>query len=385
MSDIDELLAAAADDTDRPLRYSVDDIVQRGRHSVRRRRIASVSTAVLTTAAIVSGAAAWSANRSESVGPVGTPTGQTITIDVKTGRVIDDETGKTVVPPPPVSPVSDAEILERCKQYDLEQVQFLKERHANVYDKAGPINAQWKVVLKAGERNMLDAVFLSPDRSIASTCTMDKPKYIRTNGRISTTEVMPRDESDQPQAISNGIRVPAGVTRVLVDQAGEISPREALMGADGFFTVGHPVAAEEPWRTTRIRGYDATGKKVFEQDRVREPSDNRQTAYVKVRAAELKMWPDGKGWPTDKNGPKPEKIPSAALLGQFEGKHATTALIDLDGRKTQRVTLDDFRAGRFDILIEGARQKVVPFRVRGLAQDGTGVYDQLADPSKTLR
>jgi len=113
-TDLERLLAAAADDTDQPLHTDVDEILVRGRRSVRKSRIATVSTAVLTTAAIVGGIAAWSTTRPESAEPAGTPNGQTITIDVKTGRIIDDETGKTVVPAPPVSPLSDAEVLSRC-------------------------------------------------------------------------------------------------------------------------------------------------------------------------------------------------------------------------------------------------------------------------------
>ena len=113
-TDIERLLAAAADDSDQPLHTDVDDILVRARRSVRKSRIATVSTAVLTTAAIVGGIAAWSATRSESDGPAG----QTITIDVKTGRIATDETGAAVTPAPPASPLSDAEVLRRCKPYD---------------------------------------------------------------------------------------------------------------------------------------------------------------------------------------------------------------------------------------------------------------------------
>jgi hypothetical protein len=385
MTDIDELLAAAADDTDRPLRYSVDDIVEQGRRSVRQRRIAAVSTAVLTTAVIAGGVAGWAASRSDSVGPVGPPNGQTITVDGKTGRIVDNETGKTVAPPPPVSPLSDAEALERCKQYDHEQVQFLKEHRANAYDKAGPVNGQWKVVLKTGDQNLLDAYFLAPDKSIVATCAMDKPERPTTNGRISTTEVMPYDETKLPQAESQGIRAPSNVTRVLVDIAGETSPREARMGDEGFYTIGHARSGDENWEITRIRGYDATGTKVFEQNRVSPLSDKPTTNFNKVRVADFTAWPTGGGWPDDRIYPAPPKIPSKELMGRLTAKEATTVLVDLDGGKTQRLTLDDFQAGRFDVLIEGYRQRFAPFRIRGLNQDGTAVYDELADPSKVLR
>ena len=97
-TDLERLLAAAADDSDQPLHTDVGDILVRARRSVRKSRIAAASTAIVTTAAILGGIAAWSATRSESEGPAGTPKNQTITIDAKTGRIVDNETGKTVVP-----------------------------------------------------------------------------------------------------------------------------------------------------------------------------------------------------------------------------------------------------------------------------------------------
>jgi len=44
-TDLERLLAAAADDSNQPLHTDVDDILARGRRSVRRSRIASASTA----------------------------------------------------------------------------------------------------------------------------------------------------------------------------------------------------------------------------------------------------------------------------------------------------------------------------------------------------
>ena len=65
-TDIERLLAAAADDADQPLTTDVDDLLVRARRSVRKTRIATVSTAVLTTGVIIAGVATWSANRTES-------------------------------------------------------------------------------------------------------------------------------------------------------------------------------------------------------------------------------------------------------------------------------------------------------------------------------
>lgn len=264
-SDIERLLAEAADDSDQPPQTDVDDLLVRARRSVRRGRIATVSTAVLTTAAIVGGVAAWSSARTESEGPAGPPKGQTITMDVRTGRIIDNETGATVVPPPPVSPLSDAEILKRCQQYDGENVIFNQEHDANSYDQAGKIDARWKVVVKSGDRSLLSAMFLAPDKSIVATCTMDAPGRPWTNGRLSTTVVMLHSQHNLPQAVENWLRVPVpGATRVLVDVAGETSPREALVGAEGFFVLGYTGDKTKRLIVNRVRAYDADGKKVWE-------------------------------------------------------------------------------------------------------------------------
>ena len=100
-NDIERLLAAAADDTDRPLHTDIDAILARGRRSVRRGRIAVASTAVLTTAAIIGGVAAWSNTVNDSADPAGDPKNQTITVDSKTGQVVDNESGRPAMAPVP--------------------------------------------------------------------------------------------------------------------------------------------------------------------------------------------------------------------------------------------------------------------------------------------
>ncbi|NIK59409.1 hypothetical protein [Kribbella shirazensis] len=275
-TDIERLLAAAADDTDQPLNTDVDDLLVRARRSVRSTRIATVSTAVLTTGVIIAGAATWSANRDQSTAPAGVP-GATITIDAKTGLVVDGETGKTIQPPPPVSPLSDAEIYRRCVQYDRENVDFLREQKANLWDKAGPITPQWKVVYKSGDQSLLSAGFLSPDKSILSTCTMDAPQKPFTNGRLSTTEKAPKSTAGVPQAAEAGAWVPvAGAARVLVEYRGDKSPRQALVGTDGFYTLGYTGVRSGQIPLQRIRAYDATGKKIWEL--VNKPADEPTVA-----------------------------------------------------------------------------------------------------------
>ncbi len=263
-TDLERLLAAAADDSDQPLHTDVGDVLVRARRSVRKSRIAAASTAIVTTAAILGGVAAWSATRSESAGPAGTPKNQTITIDAKTGRIVDNETGKTVTPAPPVSPLSDAEVLRRCRPYDP-AYRHQAQTHKTM-DKAGPVDARWKIVVKSGDQSVLNALFLSPDQSVVSTCIMNSPEKPASVGRTMTADVSSRSRTQQPLTVHDGLLLPVtGVTRVLVDLAGESSPREALVGTDGFVTFGHPGKNDKLITLTRIRGYDAGGTRVYDQ------------------------------------------------------------------------------------------------------------------------
>jgi hypothetical protein len=245
---------------------TVDDLLIKARRSVRHRRIATVTTAVVTTAVVIGGVATWSTTRPQSEGPAGhEEPSQTVTIDTKTGRVVDSETGKTIAPPPPVSPLSDAEVLSRCKQFDRENVDFLREHKANAYDKAGPIDARWKVVVKSGDQSRLNAMFLAPDRSIVATCTMSDAKRVITNGRISTTEVMPYSGNNLPQAVEAGLWVPVpGAARVIVEGNHGDSPLQALVGSDGFYSLGVSRSTDLRVDLKRIRAYDAAGKKIWE-------------------------------------------------------------------------------------------------------------------------
>jgi hypothetical protein len=277
-TDIERLLAEAADDSDQPMHSTVDNLLIKARRSVRHRRIATITAAAITAAVVIGGIATWSSTQTQGEGPAGT-TKQTITVDNR-GLIVDNDSGLTVGPPPPVSPLSDAEVLARCKQYDQEYVDFLAEHKANSYDKAGPIDARWKVVVKSGDKNLLHAMFLAPDKSIVSTCTMDSKGRPATNGRISTAVLPavkgtdatgplggslhpPTGPQELPAAVSEALRVPTDVTHVLVNVVGESTPRQALLGAEGFFTLGY-AGGHQQLRIDRIRGYDATGKKTFE-------------------------------------------------------------------------------------------------------------------------
>jgi hypothetical protein len=299
--EIEDLLTTAADDSGRPLRGSVDDIVQRGRRSVRNRRIAAASTAALTTVAVIGGLTAWSNTLNQSNDPAGTPNNQTITVDADSGRVVDNESGTTAKPPPPVSPLSDAEVLNRCKQFDNETVQFNKEHGANAFDKAGVIDARWKVLVKSGDRTFLQALFLAPDKSIVATCTMDRRDRPKTNGRYSTTEGYKIDVGPQdprPQSVQANVQVPVtNAAKVLVNVIGEAAPRLAMLGADGFFTLGYPSwqpfakpspdASAHDWQPAvqRVRAYDAAGKRVYDWKfkKVELPKSPPIPADVKIK------------------------------------------------------------------------------------------------------
>jgi hypothetical protein len=276
-TDIERLLAAAADDSDQPLTTDVDDLLVRARRSVRKTRIATVSTAVLTTGVIIAGVATWSANRSETTGPADGPR---LTLDPATGRVIKDETGAQVQAPPPVSQLSDANLRDQCKQADKEYVDFLREHGANPLDKLQPLDARWKVVAKAGTGNRVQAIFLSPDRSIVSTCTLMSVGQAQSYGRVSTKA----DASiKSPGGVAN--RVPDGVREVLVNLDGETEPRQALLGENGFYSLGFD--ASTSGRVRQVRGYDEQGRKVFEYTRPPLPTTRPSVPdSVTVKTAE---------------------------------------------------------------------------------------------------
>lgn len=282
-SELDRLLAAAADDTDRPLHTDVNDLLVQARRSVRRTRIATASTAVLTTAAVVAGVAAWSANRPESYGPAGTPvSGRTVTVDVKTGRIIDNETGATVVPAPAVSPLSDDEARSRCQEAGNQY----RRTPSTVKNSTGPLDSRWTVVAKSGDRSTLSALFLSPNRSVVTSCYA-APKQSSV-ASYPTTQLYPQGRNHLPWAEEIGLRIAKpGVAHVLLDMVGEKNPREARLGTDGFFTHDQLDAAGHILLIARIRAYDAQGRKIYEQ--VIRPQPGLGTSTVPQPNVTLKV------------------------------------------------------------------------------------------------
>ncbi|MDX6260482.1 MAG: hypothetical protein QOH84_2170 [Kribbellaceae bacterium] len=265
MTDIEDLLTKAADDSGQPLRYSVDDIVRRGRRTTRTRQIATVATATLTTAVVIAGVATWRTDRPDSVQPAAGP-GQTFTMDTATGKIIDSETGKLIEPPPPVSPMADSDIIKRCGPGD----KLWLERLPSKADKSGPINSSWSVPLKTGLGDGFLAVILSPDRQIAVTCQLKgtsprggQDSYRR--GPLAEQPALPAkfDPKTKSRKFSmTWSRVPESVTRV-IGRPVTGNPREALV-SDGFLTWG---IEKEPGGlpvSGKVKGYDEGGKIVFD-------------------------------------------------------------------------------------------------------------------------
>ncbi|TDD58561.1 hypothetical protein E1263_18780 [Kribbella antibiotica] len=274
-NDIERMLAAAADDTDQPLHTDIDDILTRGRRSVRNSRITIAATAALTTLAILGGVSVWTKSLSTGTEPAG-PTGITITKD---GLAIDRETGETAAPPPPVSPVSDAEAISRCAPSDKQELEFGNGR--NTWDTAGPIDNRWQVLLKSGDQNLLYAVFMAPDRSVVASCTMESPDQHIRSDRLSTRTL---DGAKEPQVVSAQRMIPVpGVTRVLIG-TDTGATREALVGRDGYFTLGYAGNHDQGPSFRRIRGYDATGKRVYEWKYVppTQPASKPIPAGIKI-------------------------------------------------------------------------------------------------------
>jgi hypothetical protein len=251
-TDIERLLAAAADDTDQPLHTDLDHLLTRGRRSVRNRRIATVSTIALTTAVIIGGITAWPDLQAspEPAGP--TPT-KTITIDTRSGKIMQ--------PRPPVSPLAAATIIQRCTPLDGEWLESMPERGASPLDKAGPIDGTWKVALKMGTGDKFFAVLLSPDRTVAATCTLFGSSMYSSESSYARTPLAGTFNGRRPADQFQG---PATLHRVFADGPGN-TLREALVGSDGFFSFG--LAQSGPGLTrVQARGYDADGKLVMERD-----------------------------------------------------------------------------------------------------------------------
>jgi hypothetical protein len=87
-----------------------------------------------------------------------------------------------------------------------------------------------------------------------------------STGRDSTTEVTPHSTNNLPEAVEKGSWVPVpGVAHVLLDVNYSSTPVQALVGSDGFYSLGYAHSIDTWGSIKRIRAYDATGKKVWER------------------------------------------------------------------------------------------------------------------------
>ena len=259
MSDIEKLLAAASDDADQPLQHSVDDIVRRGRRSVRRRRIATASTVALTAAAIVGGVTTWSATRPGSMDPAGSSASPVAAVDA--------ETRKAIAPAPPVSPLDDSTIIEKCMVYDK-----MPTWDPKPWNKPGVLTSRWHVAVKTGDAHTVKAILVAPDRSIGAYCQIknDSKAPSGSYGRFPVTDPS-RNGTVFRAGYADGLNVPGDVRKILVEVPGEAVVRQALMGTDGFYTLGTQdrstgVKPSDATGKPRIRGYAADGSKILDRE-----------------------------------------------------------------------------------------------------------------------
>ncbi|MFF0342974.1 hypothetical protein [Kribbella sp. NPDC004875] len=240
-TDLERRLAEAADDTDRPLHLSVDDLVHRGRRSVRRRRIAAIASATGAAVAVVATVNAWPTHQADPAPVAGTPT-STVTIDVKTGKELQ--------PAPPVSPLTDDAIRERCATAD---------HSVASWDKSGPIDSAWDVVLKTGVGERFYAVLLSPDHSVAAGCEQEGGGHVSAARHYMENQ---RGNETLPRWTDSS-RGPASLVTVVADTPdGKV--RAGLVGREGFFAFGRQ-GYDPSAPKSLVRGYDAAGRQVLER------------------------------------------------------------------------------------------------------------------------
>ncbi|MFF0267811.1 hypothetical protein [Kribbella sp. NPDC004536] len=240
--DIERLLATAADDSDQPLTTHVGDLVQRGRRSVRRRRVATLATTAVAVAAAAGAVTAWPVHRADPAPAARTP-GSVQTIDATTGRIIQ--------PAPPVSPLTDDDILQRCARVDQPPASW---------DKAGPIDITWSVPLKTGQGERFYAVLLSPDRTVGIGCEQEGGGHVS----LMRHDLDNRNGTEPLPLWTNQGRGPADLARVVADTPDGKYLRLGLVGRDGFFAFGRG-GFDTTAPAASVRGYDDAGRLVLQR------------------------------------------------------------------------------------------------------------------------
>lgn len=250
-TEIDDLLNEAADDSAQPLNHSIDDIIRRGRRGARLRRTGVVAASALTAAAVVTAVSLWPGSgdgiRPSGIQPAGTP-GVTVTLDVKTGKVLQ----------PPASKLTAAQIIAKCLKQDTDRIP----------NKAGggsdPIG-DWTVKITQGQGTWFRAILESPDGKRRARCQHNETRNVtpydsfdrEAKGLLRPYEVW----SDRDGSWGE---VPKNVARVTFDYEG--------MKSDALVKNGYYVwYAELPY--TEVKGkpiwaifYDAKGKELARFD-----------------------------------------------------------------------------------------------------------------------
>jgi hypothetical protein len=256
-ADIRDLLADAADDTDRPLHHSVDEIVRRGRRGQNLQRTGVVAASALTAGAVIAAVTVWTgagAPKNDGIQPVGSPT-STITVDVRTGKAVQ----------PPASNLTDAQIIARCRPHDEEfRTATDSGRKSRWGGGSDPLD-HWKVVITQGENAWFRAMLRSPDGKRVAYCLDNAAAgapyddYFRQNiGLGKPYEVWSdRDGSkgELPPAVARvSFRDPAGVVSDATIKDGLFLWKADLPPAE---VTGKPI-----WATF----YDARGRELARFD-----------------------------------------------------------------------------------------------------------------------
>jgi len=283
--EIEDLLADAADDTAQPLHHSIEDIIHRGRRGTRLRQAGTITASALTVGAVVGAFTLWPGGDSvhpngggiQPAGPgvstgstpsspgistgstpssPGSPTGPTpratLTMDVKTGELIQ----------PSASKLTDAQIIAQCKKQDADFLRFAENKAGGGTDKLD----NWEVKITQGQENWFRAILQSPDGKRYARC------QYRTSGSGAPGEYYDRQAVNltRPYEIWSGAdgswgQVETEVARVTF-QVGDEQPMEATV-ANGFYVFYAPLPSTEVkgkpiWATF----YDAAGKELARFD-----------------------------------------------------------------------------------------------------------------------
>ena len=170
-----KVLADASDDGDRPLEYSIDRLIRRGRRRVLVRRSAGVAASVVTAGAVVLGAAQV-AGGTGGAGLEQAPVAGSGQAEASAARsaVSPPAPRGAVVAPPPVAGMTDGEIIRRCRVLDREFVGVSSNKAGGGTDAID----DWTVVLKQAPQHWVQALLVSPDGRRFAHCTIDtRGKY----------------------------------------------------------------------------------------------------------------------------------------------------------------------------------------------------------------